>query len=310
MKRNLNKFDLNLLVAFDTLMMERGVTRAGRALGITQAAMSNTLRRLREIFDDPLFVKSGARMEPTPRALELAEPVALALQKIRVALDQERFDPYGSKRTFRIGMLDYFTAMLMPELTQLLSRVAPGVVVRAVDVGGEDEISALERGDVDIIFSRFQWVPPKVTLNRLLEMEYVCLHRKNHPLVGDGKLTMEALLEARHIQYYPRGMDNTVVDEALAERDLHRQIVCRLGSFGMLPALVAGSDLMTCMPEGAARVMARQANLQVSQLPFPTAKLRLAIAWHPRTERDPAHIWFREQVKTTIERSEWRRQPE
>nr|CRH07309.1 Putative HTH transcriptional regulator, LysR [Candidatus Magnetococcus massalia] len=225
MKHNLNKFDLNLLVAFDTLMTERGVTRAGRALGITQAAMSNTLRRLRELFDDPLFVKTGARMEPTPRALELADPVSQALREIRKALDQERFDPMQSARTYRIGMIDYASAMLLPQLVKHLRTVSPDVTIEVVDVGGEEEVLHLERGEVDLVLSRFQWVPPKVSLQRLFSMNYVAIFCPNHPLVGDGPLTLDAFLEARHIHYYPRGMDKTVVDEALEEMGKKRNII-------------------------------------------------------------------------------------
>ncbi len=293
---DLVRFDLNLLVAFDTLMTERGVTRAGRVLGITQAAMSNTLRRLRDIFDDPLFVKTGLRMEPTARALELAEPVRRALREVRSALSQERFDPSRSGYMFRIGMVDYAAAMLLPVLLPFLQREAPGVTLELVDIGADEESSALESGTVDLVLSRFQWVPPKVLLHRFFQTRYVCICRPDHPLVGDV-LTLEAFLQARHVHYFPRGMTTTVVDEALAAMGLKRDIQARLYSLSLVPFMVAESDLLAIMPEVSARYVAEPLGLKILSIPVETPNLRLAIAWHPRSDRSPPNIWLREQVK-------------
>lgn len=298
---DLVKFDLNLLLAFDTLMTERGVTRAGKVLGITQAAMSNTLRRLREIFDDPLFVKTGQRMEPTAKAMELSTPISQALFHVRQALDQERFEAHRATQVFRIGTVDYAAASLLPLLLPQLQQDAPGISLEVVDVGGEGEVSVLESGTVDLVFSRFQWVPPKVLLHRFFMWEYVCLARQNHPLIPGGKLTVEAMSQARFVHYYPAGMDSTVVDEALAEMGRQRRIVARLSTFGMVPFLVAGSDLMAIMPEGTAHYVAPPLGLQVVRLPFKTSKLRLAMAWHPRSEKNPANIWLRNQIRVLME---------
>ncbi|MBF0369582.1 MAG: LysR family transcriptional regulator [Magnetococcales bacterium] len=295
MRKDLAKFDLNLLVAFDTLMTERGVTRAGRALGITQAAMSNTLRRLREIFGDPLFVKSGHRMEPTARALELAGPVSRALVQVRQALEQETFEPAQSEHFFRLGMVDYAATVLLPQLLERLAQVAPGVTIELVDVGGDDEVSILENGGADLVFSRFQWVPTTVLLRRLFQMHYVCLHRPDHPLLKDG-FNLEGFLAARHVHYYPRGMSSTVVDEALTQMGRERRIVARTYSLSLVPFMVAESDLICIVPDGTAHYLAKPLGLTVSPLPFKTSPLRLALAWHPRTDKSAPNIWLREEV--------------
>lgn len=299
MRVELTRFDLNLLVAFDTLMTERGVTRAGKVLGITQAAMSNTLRRLREIFDDPLFVKSGYNMEPTARAMELAGSVRQALHFTRLTLEQERFDPQRAHHTFRIGMVEYAAAILLPRLIPLLATTAPGVTVEVVDVGGTEEVAALENGLVDMVFSRFQWVPAKVHLHRLFTMEYVAIYSPER-VSFRGPLTLEAFLRARHIHYYPRGMNSTVVDESLAQMGLKRSIATRLFALSPIPCLLAQNDLMAVMPELTARYIAQSVKLKVEALPFKTPKLRLALAWHPRTDSSPAHLWLREQAKTLL----------
>ncbi|MBF0309249.1 MAG: LysR family transcriptional regulator [Magnetococcales bacterium] len=301
-KRGLVNFDLNLLVAFDILMTERGVTRAGKVLGITQAAMSNTLRRLREIFDDPLFVKVGQRMVPTARALELSTPIREALGQVKTVLEQERFEPVGSKQRFRIGMVDYASAMLLPMLLRRLHEQAPEVEVEVVDVGGTGECQELESGTVDLVFSRFQWVSPQLKLHRLFEQHYVCLFRKGHPLIGpSGELTLEAMLAARFVHYFPKGMDTTVVDEALGQMGYQRKIVARLDSFSMVPLLVSSSDMMAVVPEGTARCVLSHLPLVAAALPFDTPRLRMAIAWHPRTDASPPHIWLREQILSLLE---------
>ena len=306
MQHPLSRVDLNLLIAFDALMMEGGVTRAGRRLGITQAAMSNTLRRLREVFDDPLFVKKGHRMEPTSRALELHESASKALFHTHRLLNLKQFDPKQSNMVFRIGTVDYAGALLLPPLVNFFAHESPGMSIQVVDTGGSDELTLLESGQVDLVFSRFQWVPPRVFLYRVFSMTYVCLFRANHPLVHDNTVTMEALLAARHIHYFPRGMDATVVDEVLANLGYKRQIVARMKSFSILPMMLERSDLMTIVPSSTAAYIAKMTGLQWAPLPdmLDTPKLRMAIAWHPRTNQDPANIWLRDSVKEILERTE------
>ncbi|MBF0160276.1 MAG: LysR family transcriptional regulator [Magnetococcales bacterium] len=300
MNHPLSKMDINLLVAFDSLMTENGVTRAGRTLGITQAAMSNTLRRLREIFDDPLFIKKGHRMEPTARAMELHHVVRNALFYAQRALTVSHFDPSQLKHTFRIGMVDYAAALLLMPLVNLMAKQAPGVSIELVDTGGIDEVILLEQGRVDLIFSRFQWVPVKVLLYRLFNINYVCLFRRGHPLMQEDSFTLDTMLDARYIHYFPRGMESTVVDESLAELGYKRQIIARLNSFATVPILVANSDIMALVPSCTAVYLSQSMELEWTKLPIKTAPLRMAMAWHPRTDRDPPNIWMREQVKQIL----------
>ncbi len=297
---DLIRFDLNLLVAFDVLMTERGVTRAGRRLGITQAAMSNTLRRLRDIFADPLFVKVGLRMEPTARALELAGPVERALKEVRQALNQERFDPGHAQHLFRVGMVDYASVLLLAPLLECLRQKAPGVVLELVDIGGEEERTVLETGAADLVFSRFQWVPPNICLHRTFQMQFACIYRAGHPLVPEGELTLEGFLAAEHVHFYPRGMTSTVVDEALAHMGRSRFIKARLYSLAAIPFMVAGSDLMAVLPDRVARQISQPLGLHFSPVPVKTPPLRMAMAWHPRTEKNPPNIWLREEVKALL----------
>lgn len=301
MRTELHNFDLNLLLAFETLFIERGVTRAGNVLGITQAAMSNTLRRLRTVFNDPLFVKEGNSMEPTALALELSGPVTAALQEMRQILEAESFDPKFSRTVFRIGIVDYAAAILLPKLLERLHVLAPEMTIELVDVGGEDESSFLESGEVDLIFSRFQDVTHNESLKRLYQMVYVCLHRPDHPLLQGGELTLDAFLQAGHVHYYPRGMVTTVVDEALSHMGKSRRIVARLFSLSLVPFIVHSSDLMAIVPEGVANRIAPPLHLGISKIPIDTPPLRMALAWHPRTNDSSQHTWLRQLILECLE---------
>ncbi|MBF0414860.1 MAG: LysR family transcriptional regulator [Magnetococcales bacterium] len=300
MRTELQNFDLNLLLAFETLFIERGVTRAGNVLGITQAAMSNTLRRLRTIFNDPLFIKEGNRMEPTALALELSGPIADALKEMRQILEVESFNPKKSRTIFRIGLVDYSAAILLPPLLERLKVTGPHISLDLVDIGGEDEARFLESGEVDLIFSRFQNVTHKESLIRLYEMRYVCLYRPGHPLIVNGELTLDTFLKADHVHYYPQGMVTTVVDEALAQIGKSRRIVARLFSLSLVPFIVNGSDMLAIVPDGVAQCVAGPLHLSIAPVPVETPLLRLAVAWHARTENSAGHVWLRQQVLSVL----------
>lgn len=300
MRTELQNFDLNLLLAFETLFIERGVTRAGNVLGITQAAMSNTLRRLRIIFNDPLFIKEGNRMEPTALALELSGPIEAALKEMRLIFEAESFNPKKSRTIFRLGLVDYSAAILLPTLLERLKVAGPHISLDLIDIGGEDEARFLESGDVDLIFSRFQNVTHKASLKRLYEMRYVCLYRPGHPLIPNGELTLDAFLMADHVHYYPKGMVTTVVDEALAQMGKSRRIVARLFSLSMVPFLVNSSDMLAIVPDGVAQCVAEPLHLSIAPVPVETPLLRLAVAWHARTHNSAGHVWLRQQVLSVL----------
>ncbi|MGN7612934.1 LysR family transcriptional regulator [Magnetococcales bacterium HHB-1] len=298
MASDLDKFDLNLLVAFEALMTEQSVTRAGRVLGITQAAMSNTLRRLRSAFNDPLFVKDGARMEPTSRALEMAESVGSALHYARQVVRMEQFDPTQTQYTFHLGMVDYAGALLLPKLLDYLTRYAPGITLHIHDIGGDDDLAPLEGGAVDLVLSRFQWVPSKIYIHRFMDMIYACLHRKGHPLINDGELTLSNFIKGRFIHYYPQGMNTTVIDEMLGELGHERRIVARMDNLTLIPGVLASSDYLAIMPHLTAEYFLTYVNsLTLSQIPLhDISPLRIAMGWHPRTDKSLPHIWLRDTV--------------
>lgn len=295
-KSSLHKVDLNLLVAFDVLMTERSVTQAGRVLGITQAAMSNTLKRLRHTFNDPLFAKHGLAMAPTAQALKLSEPISRALDHAQMVLKRERFDPATDHRLFRVGVSDCVSSVMVPPLLARLKEIAPNVCLEIVEPSGVKQAKVLERGEVDLLVSWFQWVTSdRLHLHRLLEMNCVCVARPGNPHVGE-KLTLDGFLGADHVQFLPPELTATPVDEALQQLGHTRKIVGRFNSSGIVSHLVATSDLLTVLPDRQAHFLARGMTLKVHPLPFKVMPLRIAMAWHSRSDETPPDQWLRHVI--------------
>ncbi|MBF0107742.1 MAG: LysR family transcriptional regulator [Magnetococcales bacterium] len=296
MKNNLQKVDLNLLVAFDVLMTERSVTQAGRVLGITQAAMSNTLKRLRQTFNDPLFIKLGHSMAPTALALKLSEPITKALDHAQSILKREHFDPGSANRLFRIAISECISAPLLPILLQTLRRVAPGVHLEILEPGGREQTRILDRGEADLLITWFQWVTAgKVHLHRLFDLDFVCIARPGNPHAPEH-LSLDGFLAAEHVQYLPPDLTTTPVDEALKQLGHSRKIVCNLNSASILPHLIASTDFLSVLPDHHARFLASGMNLTVHPLPFKVMPLRIAMAWHSRTDESLPDRWMRQTI--------------
>ncbi|HIJ84773.1 MAG: transcriptional regulator, LysR family [Magnetococcales bacterium] len=302
-KNTLKEVDLNLLVAFDVLMMERSVTQAGRVLGITQAAMSNTLKRLRLTFGDPLFTKRGHSMEPTALALKLAEPIVKALDHAQSLLVKEQFDPASTNRLFRMAVCDCMSSILIPPLLDHLRKAAPGVRLEVVEPEGPNQAKLLDRGESDLLVTWFQWVTAdKVYLHRLFEMNCVCVARPGNPHVGE-KLTLEGFLAADHVQFMPPELTTTFVDEALLQQGYTRKIVGRFNNSGIIPHLVATSDLLTVFPDRQAHFLASRMNLEVHSLPFSVMPMRIAMAWHARNEESLPERWLRKVIVDLLDQT-------
>ncbi|MBF0604876.1 MAG: LysR family transcriptional regulator [Nitrospirae bacterium] len=295
-KTTLHKVDLNLLVAFDVLMTERSVTHSGRVLGITQAAMSNTLKRLRLTFNDPLFVKQGHVMAPTAKALKLAVTVRKALAHTQSLLSREQFHPATTRRQFRIAISECVASVIVPPLVDTLRKIAPQLTLDVLAPGEEGQTKTLERGDADLLITWFPWVTSgKLHLHRLYEMNCVCLASPNNAYIGE-KLTLENFIAADHIQFLPRGINSTPVDEALLQLGYTRKIMGRFSNSNLVATMVSTSDLLTVLPDRYAHFLAEQMNLKVHPLPFEVTPMRMAMAWHARNHESEPDQWLRKVI--------------
>ena len=308
---NISKIDLNLLVYLDVLLRERNVTRAAEELGISQPAMSNSLRRLRSLFDDPVLVRTSDGMTPTDRALELQPLVRNVLAAAELAvLPKTVFDPSGSERIFRIMASDYTEATLLPKLLQRLSVEAPSVrldIMTPSDVSFHD----VERGKVDLVINRFDTLPQSFHQIHLWDDSFSCVLRADNPVIKDWNL--ESYLAAKHVWVSKTGMGVGVgmstddvqrlgwVDEALAKMDAKRVITLFTRHYQAALLLAEHNDLVVTIPTLAANSIQKNPQVAVLQPPFEIPRMRLKMVWSPLLQHDPGHGWMRKLIKSVSE---------
>ena len=305
---NLRTFDLNLLKVFDEVMSERSLTKAANRLALTQPAVSNALRRLRETIGDDLLVRKGRGLEPTVRALALWPSVRAALQGLQASLAPSTFDPASADNTFVLTMADATAAELMPDLIRQISAEAPAVTLRVVPLTTRDPRRLLDDGEADLAIGHFPAALADLTAkaqtgdniafhhHRLFAGDYVCVMRKGHPLAS-GPLTLNKYCAARHMLVSFSGRPFGFIDAALAQLQRKRPVVLTVNQFFTAGKVVAHSDLLTVLPRHFVHVTGFEDRLVQRDLPFDIAPIQVDALWHQRQEGSSAHAWLREQVK-------------
>jgi DNA-binding transcriptional LysR family regulator len=290
---DLRGFDLNLLIVFNALSQHRSVTRAGESIGLSQPAMSAALARLRLLLGDPLFVKTGPEMRPTPRAAQLVAPVRQALEIVmgEVLLTQA-FDPATSTRTFSILTPDIGESNHIPRLLSLLSAEAPGVNIRVLSMPRHTAFEALEAGAVDLAVGYFPDLHREgLFVQRLFRNEHFCMVRRDHPVIGE-KLSLKQFLAAEHATVRPEGREH-VFEQYLHAEGIQRRVRLEVAHFMSLLPIISTSDLVATVPRDLADVCARYGNIRVLPTPFKAPAIEIHQFWHRRVHKDIAHQWLR-----------------
>ena len=289
---NLNKVDLNLFVVFDAIYTEANLTRAGQIIGITQPAVSNALARLRESFNDPLFVRTAQGMVPTPMAQNIINPVRSALALLRVSVQESRtFNPLQANKTFRMSMTDLTEAVVLPPLFQRLRKQAPSVVVESLLSHRRETTSDLAAGRLDFAIDAPLNTDPQVRHVKLMEDRYVCAMRPAHPLAGQPSISLDEYLGLTHIHISTRRNGLGQVDLALGKMGLQRKITLRSQHYLMASNVLQHTDMVMTVPERFARRHALHfVGLPLNELP----NVETHLYWHESTEQDPANRWMRE----------------
>ncbi|MGJ7551520.1 LysR substrate-binding domain-containing protein [Pseudomonas alloputida] len=295
MNRNeLRKADINLMVVFEALMQERNLTRAAEKLFLAQPTVSAALARLRTMFNDPLLVRVGNRMEPSARAAEVIKHLTPALDAMSAALSLTHdFDPPTSKMTFRIGLSDDVESGLLPPLLRALRTEAPHVVVVVQHVDYWRIPDLLASGDVTVGISQTRGLPANAKRKVLRTMQARVLRADK----SAQPLTLEEFCQRPHVQVSPTANTQGVVDDWLKEIGHARNVVLSVPQFSSLPAILADTELLACCPDYAAEAMASWGNLQSETLPFDTVPLELAMVWLSTTDSDPAERWLRGRLE-------------
>lgn len=296
---DLRAVNLNLLLALDALLRERSVSRAAQRMGLSQPAMSNALAQLRTLFGDPLLVRAPGGMAPTPRALELEEPLRHGLAALAdVVRAPAAFDPAQSRASLVVAMSDHAEMLLLPALLRRLGERAPGVDLQVLPWGLHDAPPGLADGSVDLMVGYYDAdrLPPGHREEELADDHFVCIVRRDHPRIG-RRLTLATYLELRHVIVTERPGASGVIDDALARLGKRRRVVARVPRFFMVPYLVADSDLVAAVDSRIARHYERLLPIRVLKAPLELPSGRLGMVFHGRTEADPARAWLRDVVR-------------
>ena len=298
---NLAGIDLNLLVVLEALLRVRSVTLAAEELGLSQPAASRALGRLRDLLDDPILIRSGHAMVPTPRALALAEPLRSSLEGIRRTLEPpEDFDPSAARRAFVLCAIDTTQAVVLPRLLEAIAERAPGVEVSTAPLRATDALfDKLAAGQVDLGIARFETLPPGFRSAFLYEDDIVCLVRKDHPRVR-GTLTLTRYLAEAHLAVESSSsMERPfTIERLLAEQGHTRRVACTMDNLAMAPFVVARSDLICSAPGETIRPFAEGLALRMLPPPFEAPAFELHLVWHERNERDAGHAWLRNTLRS------------
>ena len=291
----MDNIDIRLLRAFLVLMAEKNVSVAAERMGISQPAASHALARLRELFQDPLLLRSRAGMVPSDRAAAFEAGVRSLVEGYDEMLAKARpFDPATSEQTFVISAPEYAERLLMPGLARRLRREGPRIrlEIRAPDRDRGQEL--LESGRIDLRIAWLQKPPQSARSMQLFQDRIVCIADPDHPTVR-GRITLEQYLTAPQARPLGNGRTSTgrVIDEAVERLGRQLDLVFQVQNFLTIPSMMAGNDLIATMPLRLARALQAQHPLQILEPPLRLPRVRYAAYWHERSQKDPGHRWLR-----------------
>ncbi|MGW3204243.1 LysR substrate-binding domain-containing protein [Streptomyces sp. NPDC001135] len=295
------KLDLNLLVALDALLEECSVTRAAARLRVTEPAMSRTLGRIRRVLGDPVLVRAGHTMQPTPHAVAIASEVHALVQRAYTVLAPTAELDLGSlERTFTIVANDAVVTSVGDHLVSRVGSQAPGVTLRFLaELAGDS--SRLREGSTDLEIGVIRAAAPEIRTEQLAEDHHALLMRDDNPL-AEGELTAQRLAAARHIVTSRRGRMNGPIDQALCDLGLSRRVVATAPTFAATALLLMGSDsFVSLVPRLHHRRTAQALGLTLRDIPLALPPVRVMQAWHPRDDADAAHVWLRRQVRESVQ---------
>jgi DNA-binding transcriptional LysR family regulator len=293
----LSRIDLNLLLVFHHLLILKRVSAVAALLSMSQPAVSSALGRLRTSLGDDLFLRTQRGMEPTPYALQLAEPVATALDVLQQALIvRAAFDPETSTRNFTIAMTDVGEMYFLPVLIDALARYAPNVTLRIVSVTSSSLKEEMSTGQIDLALGLLPQLQAGFFQQALFRQKYICLMRKMHPLADKKKLDVDAFIAAEHVRIMATGTGHGRVDIALEKQKIHRRVRLTVPHYVALGDVLKCSDLIATVPQRFAERILKPFDLATQDLPINIDESSIHQFWHGRLHRDPGHQWLRKFV--------------
>ena len=287
--------DLNLLVVFDAIMRERSVTRAGQRLGLSQPAMSHALTRLRHMLKDELFIRSPTGMTPTPRADQLATPIRIALDGLQQSLEPVQFDPAKTTMTFRIAVDNYAAIVLVAPIAAHVARVAPGVRLDFRPSGTLDVLEQLDRSELHLAMGPSAAQGERFSRRRLLQDQFVVVHRKGHPAAKAREFSTETLAALPQLEISSAQFGPDFTESAFGKSKPGLRPAMR-APFLSASGILATSDLVSVLPLNVAKNMTRSHHLVYRQLSRSPMPIEAAMIWLRRLDNQPAHAWLRDVI--------------
>ena len=289
--------DLNLYRIFQALMREGKVSAAADALGLSQPAVSHALAKLRAAFGDPLFVRTRHGMKPTSRAMEMADAIDRGLAILASTQNnQAAFDPGKARGRIRLVMADDTQALVLPLVTALLEREAPGIQLETYKLDPDSVFEDLESARRDLAFGAFPASPTSIYRQNLYREHFACVVRQDHPRIGDS-LTLDLYTQVPHILICPLGRPTKgLVDDALAKKGRRRNVAHYVPEFLAAPLIVERTDYILTLSNRIAHMMARMAAIKILEPPIELPSYPVDQIWHGTTHHDPLLSWFRRRV--------------
>jgi DNA-binding transcriptional LysR family regulator len=290
---NLHGVDLNLLLVLHHLLQARNVSAAAAALGLTQPAVSNALKRLRVQLNDELFVRTAKGMEPTPFAMQLAAPVAQALHALQEAIGQrDTFDAATSTRTFTLAITDIGEIYFIPRLIEVLAQKAPNIKITTVRNSATEFRQGMEAGGVDLAIGLLPQLQAGFMQRRLFTQRYVALFRRGHP-IATNPISLEALSTLDHVGIVAANTGHGELEALLAKHGLVRRIRLLVPHFVAVGHILQSTDLLAIVPERFAQRCELPFGLQVSPLPVDLPEISIHLLWRTRLNKEPGNKWLR-----------------
>ena len=300
---DIRSVDLNLLVVFDAMHQHRHVTKAGEALRLSQPAMSAALSRLRTLFNDPLFVRTGAEMVPTPKAQALSASIRQVVTTIETdILQPTTFEPLNSRRTFTLVTPDIAEVNFLPKLLAELAKSAPHINLKTLAMPRQAASQALSSGAAEMAIGYFPDLQKAGFFQqKLITSAHVCLIKKKHPTIGE-KITLHQFIQASHAVVKPDGREH-VFEKFLQEKNIQRRVVVELSHFMSLLPIVETSHLVATVPKDLAEFFVNHGEVRFVDTPMKSPTIDVHLFWHQRFQKDPAHIWLRQVIYKSFNKS-------
>jgi DNA-binding transcriptional LysR family regulator len=302
MDNKIRNIDLNLLKVFDAVMKENNITRAAQSLSVSQPTISNSLRRLRLIYSDPLFVRHAKGVSPTAKSIEIAPVIREALESVKNTITiTDQFRPDLSHRIFHMAMTDFGEFSYLPLIMSHLHKVAPDIGVVCHPHEGTTLLHEMKSGVIDLVWDWKTIDDEGYFVEEIFKEPTCCIVAKDHPIVESvSTLSLDDFLELEHIALRPTRTHVPKIESTLEELGVTRKIIVEVSNFAVMPAIVEGTNLAAIMPESLARQSAQAQNLHFYANPVFNESIPIYQIWHKHFENDEGHKWFRSLLNDII----------